>query len=482
MKKWLMPLCLAATAAFVTGCPHNEYVVDLTPHEKVIERKLTFYREDGTDTNGVINYQTFPADELKAINALYPARGISSNGDRHVVVGEFTGALPHDIGGAGTYSNFTTSLGSAALYSERFRGNDDLATPIEEWLHTSDKIVDYVLGWSKLELGDEPNYQDLRRFLDTDFRRDVKNLGFYWWLGDIAANEKPQGREEHLVRMGQYLVEHGYLTAADLSALFRSFVVHDKDEFSPLIRHLVARKLGISESQPRPKSFAFLRDTDAMEASWEKFLATTPEYRHLLGHWQRQQLLATWLNPAYLIRKTGAFGGPRTNAVPPKPQPTEVLPNPSSGLVQIHLLETTDVVTVNLSLPTPPLHSNGQWDSVGKKVTWQRNIENGTNRAPLPAFFFATWAQTDEAFQMAHFGKVLISGDDLVNYSLWNAALTPREAKEWEALLAGLRPENAPLEKITVFHFSDEITPTGTNTQAAMPSAYLRELFKATKQ
>src|SRR3989442_15157566 len=71
VNKYLV-FCLAAMGLLVTGCPRNQYIVELTPRGKVVERKLTFYREDGTDTNGVPHYQRFPQDELAAIRKLYP--------------------------------------------------------------------------------------------------------------------------------------------------------------------------------------------------------------------------------------------------------------------------------------------------------------------------------------------------------------------------------------------------------------------------
>src|SRR2546425_45988 len=94
-------LALAALTALVTGCPHNDYTIELTPRGKVIERKLTFYRADGTDSNGVPKYETFPSNELAAITALYPRGRVSSEGERHFATGEFCGALPGDIRGAG---------------------------------------------------------------------------------------------------------------------------------------------------------------------------------------------------------------------------------------------------------------------------------------------------------------------------------------------------------------------------------------------
>lgn len=39
------PFALAATAFVVTGCPHNQYIVELKPQGNSIERTLVFYRE-----------------------------------------------------------------------------------------------------------------------------------------------------------------------------------------------------------------------------------------------------------------------------------------------------------------------------------------------------------------------------------------------------------------------------------------------------
>ncbi len=69
-----LPFVLAAMALVVTGCPHNQYLVQLKPQGDGIERTLVFYREDGVNTNtGAPNYQPFEAGELAAVTALYPA-------------------------------------------------------------------------------------------------------------------------------------------------------------------------------------------------------------------------------------------------------------------------------------------------------------------------------------------------------------------------------------------------------------------------
>src|ERR1035437_5727277 len=123
-----LPFALAAMAILVTGCPHNEYIVQLNPRGNSIERTLVFYCEDGVNTNtGIPNYQSFDKVELAATTALYPAQGLTNDGLRHTIRGEFTNELPADVGGAGAYTNLATSLGVAGFYEERLRGNDDLA-------------------------------------------------------------------------------------------------------------------------------------------------------------------------------------------------------------------------------------------------------------------------------------------------------------------------------------------------------------------
>src|SRR5947208_5248404 len=96
-------LYLLGTASLLTGCPHNQYLVELTPRGRALERRLTFYREDGTDTNGVPKYQTFPQDELALISKLYPPASMTKQAERRTVVGEFAGAMPADVGGAGSF-------------------------------------------------------------------------------------------------------------------------------------------------------------------------------------------------------------------------------------------------------------------------------------------------------------------------------------------------------------------------------------------
>ncbi len=152
-SKWL-PVALAAITLLVTGCPHNQYFVQLKPHGNAVERTLTFYCEDGVNTNtGAPNYQPFGATELAAITVLYPPHGVTYDGLQYVARSEFTNKLPADVGGAGTFTCFTNNFGEAGLYTERFRGNDDLAGMTERRFRAANQLTELLIGWSQKELG-----------------------------------------------------------------------------------------------------------------------------------------------------------------------------------------------------------------------------------------------------------------------------------------------------------------------------------------
>jgi hypothetical protein len=448
-KRLLAPLALLAL--LLTGCPRNEYIVELKPHGNSIERILTYYRVDVGESNNVNGYQPFPTIEMGEINSLYPASDITNDGDRHTVHGVFTNALPNDVGGVGAYTNVNTSLGSASFYVERFRGNDDLAGINEKHLKAADHLADLMLGWSKSELGSQPGYDKLAQFLNVDFRRDLKNLGAYWWQGNFAAGYSTNGVEEFMVRFGQYLVERGYLQIGDMPVLFRDATDQSGEKLQRLLERLVARKMGVSDSQPVPASLAFLANDDTTSKSFENYLTNTDSYRASLKRWEEDK---------------------KTNPDLTKPDPYgENLVD----LVDINLFgDLNDRLTVRLLLPLAPTHSNGRWDEAGKQVIWDTNIVDRTNLSRLPAVCYANWAVPAAAFQKTHFGKVVLTGDALTGYCLWRSSLDEKRAGEWDALLENLQPGYQLTNIISNFRFSSE-TPA-SNTNVISPSAFAREL------
>jgi hypothetical protein len=456
-----LPFAPAAMVFLVTGCPHNQYIVELKPRGKVVERTLVFYREDGVNTNtGLPNYQPFDAAELAAITSLYPAQGLTNDGGRYVARGEFTNELPDDVGGAGAYTNRITSLGEAGFYVERFRGNDDLAGMTERRFKAADRLADLIVGWSRLELGREPGYDKLRRFLNVDFRRDLKNLGVYCWEGQLASGYKTNADEEFIVRFGQYLFERGYFTVGEIPGLFRAANGDSPQALLRRIQRLVARKMGVPETEPVPASLAFLADEATMEKSFDKYLAGTDFYRAKLKQWKKDKKLKPNLK---------------------RPEPSEVANNTVGDLVEFDLFGKPDHLAVRLSLPASPVHSNGRWDEALKQVVWETDIEDRTNASHFPFVCYASWSQAEQEYQKMHFGRVVLTGDELTQYCLWRSSQDQQAGVEWDAFVASLRPGSELAKKLDAFRFPGEPNQAGTNGQPKIPglSVYPRELLKA---
>ena len=481
-------LWIAGLTLLVTGCPHNEYIVELKPHGPLMERSLIFYRQDGTGTNGLPNYQVFPRAELAIISKQYPAGTITRQGERRTVQGRFANAMPSDVGGAGSYFNLSNSLGSAGVYAERFRGDDNLTVRMEKRSKAADQLADLIIGWSEKELGHERNYSRLRRFLDMDFRRDLKNFSFYTWMLQASATRKTEATEEFALRFGQYLVERGYLRVEDLPDVFRIAADNGSERLMLMIQRLVATKLGIPTSSPMPRAVAMLADADATWKSWERYLMSTPVYRARLRHWQKEKVMwgmrVAGQEVSNFLKAPGQTNSasPRSTS-PEKPDPSDVAAELTLELLEPHFLSLSndDHLIVRLGLDTPPIHTNGKWDEAAKQVVWDSDIEERTNSICLPVFCYASWSEPNEQFQDEHFGRVTVSGEDLIKYCLWRGSLNPRQSAEWELLLAELKPTLERSNRIDTFRFSDE-PGVGSTSLADLPRELIKDKFAEKRQ
>ena len=447
-------LALAAAVILLTGCPHNEYVVQLKPQGGVIERTLDFYGADGMNTNtGTPNYTGFNAAELAAITALYPAGGVTNEGVCYTAHGWFTNQLPADVGGAGAYLHYDTSLGEAGAYTERFRGSDDFSGMIERHNQAADRLADLCIGWSRSELGREPGYESLHRFLDVDFRRDLKNIGAYWWAGQLAAGYQTNAPEEFVVRFGQYLWEHGYFKIEEIPGLFKMANDGQSQGMLVYVRRWVAGKMGVPETSP---ALACLADESAAEKSWNHYLAGTELYQAKLKQWETEK---------------------QTKPDAKRPEPSEVMGEALTEEVGFNI-DTPDHLAVKLALAAPPLHTNGRWDEAARQVVWQADLEGRTNALRIPVMCYACWAQPDGMFQTNHFGKTMLAGDALTEYCLWRNSLDAGHGRAWDAFVASLQPGAGLGARVGDFRFAGEPSAQGTNAPAAGLSASGRELLQ----
>jgi hypothetical protein len=170
-----------------------------------------------------------------------------------------------------------------------------------------------------------------------------------------------------------------------------------------------------------------------------------------------------------------------------KPKPSQIsdilfskvfgLNSNSSGGSGAHLV-------VKLSTPSAPVNTNGRWDETNRCVLWEADLEQRTDTNCVPTVCYASWSQPDEPYQRQHFGRILLSGESLVQYCLWRGGLNEKQAGEWEALLAGLQASEKMDAKVQAFRFSEEPPQPASESQPQprIPSTFPRELIHAALQ
>lgn len=448
-NKWL-PLGLAVLAFLVTGCPHNVYEVDLKPAGSVIERKLAYHREEGV----------FDKEEAARIAGLYSTNSATADRKNHTATGTFSNAMPNDIGGAGEYTNATTLLGEAGLYVERFRGTDDLVALQERRNKAASKMADLFMGWAGAELSQTQGYDQLRKFLDTDFRRDLQNFGQYMLASGSLDLSGTNYDSEAFVRIGQYFHERGYFTVGQFAQIVKPWSDSDDRGMMQLVQRLVARKMGVPDNAPIPAALDLLSDGTKASKSFEKYLAGTDDYKALLKKWEAEKKSSTETNP---------------------PTPMDVAGEAMTELTEFDWGSTPDELTVRLSLSAPPVDSNGKWDEALHCVTWEAGLtDRGKTNAPhLPFLCYADWVKPNEDFQKAHIGRVGITNEALLEYTLWRGGLDPRRGTEWDSFLSNLKPGGAWWRTVDGFRFSGEPATVPTNAPSKpLASDYPRQLLQ----
>ncbi len=423
MKCW--PLCLGLFAVALSGCPrYNHYELDLKPAGDSLEPQLTCWH--------VGDKEPFPAGQLATAEQIYGQPPTTPAPGHFRFSGRFAGKTPQDVGGAGTYTTFNTPLGSITVYSERFRGNDDLVEQFEARGKAADRLAELITDWFETQMGGDPNWPQVRQFLAGDFHRDLNNLSLYFWFAQANAADDPllakttKNDAEELAsfvkgsaRIAQYLSEHGYVEPEEFFAWAKAVSDNITDSLvTKQVQNVVAKKAGLGDEQAVAHSLGFLSDLTQVIASWKMFLERTPEYDALLRNWEEQK---------------------KTQPNAERPIPGIVLWNiVSEGLLRWKLLPNSDEINLELATGQRPFASNGQWDEQGQRIRWFQPIDEGSG---LPTHCYAVWSTPDAMFQTEHFGKLLLRDRALAEYVATYLVLTDEEKAEWDGFIAGLSPE-----------------------------------------
>jgi hypothetical protein len=490
---------MAAALVCLSCEPNNKYEIVMESDDGSLDRQLTAWQESGSGKSGEPNEAQVSPAILQGLAGKYPRRvTIDPNAARQTFAGRFTGRLPGELGGAGEYRIIHTPMGSAAGYVERFAGTDDLTYQLERINLAADTITDVLGGYLASRLDKHPGFEKLRRFMDTDFRKDIKNLSIYLWSANSGLVSSEENKMEIRARVVLYLIEHDYVHYEHIFEFARQMAdpaVKDEDTMDKIkagelaVRRFLARKMGIDETD---KQLAFLADPNEVAQSFEQFVRTNEAVRQAVERWQERS--ASWSadeegsHVASSQPTTGPATEPATQPATAQSQPaTEPASEPAQPDAMKTIGEAADVlaqdiigaflplgglfgpasdqVSVKLKLPAQPLISNGQWDNKSRGLAWSFN-----NRpSPLSHICYAVWASPDAGFQKEHFGRVILDGQGLALYCGWQKCLTADEARQWDDVLKTVRPATAEAE-LSRFRAEHQIAVGPESAPASQPA------------
>ncbi|MEW6364706.1 MAG: hypothetical protein AB1714_08710 [Acidobacteriota bacterium] len=483
------------------GCYHDDYSIEMIPRGTQIQRKLTVARLDRTVESGkpTIKYQAFPEERLKALAAMYRNRLTSENSDVHIFEDSFGRTMPSDVGGAGSYAFIATQMGTASAYLETFRGSDDLAAEFQRREKATDRLVDLWMRWLDERLSGRRDRRMLLQFIDVDLRHDLKNVALYAWLWtnetqldrratwsppssalpipapqgpgstahDTATRADATAEEQTLARLFAYLISRGYITEADMPVIARA-LSHPKEEdqlaaWALIVRRILEQKVGIEDKLTTEELLSLIHDSRESGKSLRAYLRNTMEYKAMLKSWMKGQ---------EVDKESQAE----------EPDPMSVMKELAEQACPLGLVSSADgELHVSLAIDGQLVASNGDHDEGCRKLSWHGQLRTlETNTRTMSVLCYATWSRADESFQAEHFGKVVLSGQELQSYCLWYKSLAMQEAQEWDAFLACLEPdENLPV-KLLSFHFSSDTggatPPSATSTAPEeTPRSYAEE-------
>jgi hypothetical protein len=425
MRKRSFAAVMGWSLCCLVGCQdHNRYELELQPEGAEIQRTLSVWRvpeNRGKDR--------FPPAELKKIAALYPGE-VPAIAGRHTFRGRFGPEMPADVGGSGSYHHTVTSLGTASVYVEQFRGSDDVEAHIDDRRQAADQLTDLLLGWFQREIGRDPNFARIRWFLDVDFRHDLRNLSHYWAMARVSV-QKASLHEEYWVRAAMYLVERGYFRLDEVPAAVHVEATNDTTQQVRFVIELLSRKIWPEQQSSIARSLSFLTDMSQAERSLDAYLRSTPQFRRREQDWRRAQT---------------------TNPSAPPPDPKDIVLELVARLFfGLELVSQNDELRVALAVPLAPFATNGTYLTASNQVIWTASLGRGTE---MPVLTYAAWSVPDVQFQERHFGDIVLTGEDLANYVAWYTGLDEERRDEWDEFASQLRPGAGLSETVRGFAFS----------------------------
>ena len=296
--------------------------------------------------------------------------------------------------------------------------------------------------------------------MDQDFRKDIKNLNTYLWLGmnesrhiwaDGDSQEKVQ--MEITARAFQYLLERDYVAIDDLPLIMRTGEQETFEQLKPIIRKLLSKKVKLADQKLIDELTVLLTDSERLEKSVKDYLGGTDEYKERLKEHKKE-----------------VSGTHENDSAPELPDPLELLSEEViKGLVpvDVDLFGSADNLHVELWTTQKPIATNGKWEEQQKRLVWSTELTSrDTESTRLPEVCYAVWCEPNAEIQKKHFGDTILIGENLLQYCLWYKSLSGEEAAQWDNLVETLGPDADSIKRLEAFRFSDERAKPGKPSYA----------------
>lgn len=430
-------LALAGIVFSASACRTTYYTLELKPDGTRMERTVsTWVRGEGLD-RVYAAYGQQPGAEKIAEFEEKEVVNISLSGT-------FDQVMPDDIGNSGYLLHAESPLGKASIYTERFRGFDNLVDILEMQQQAFNRSADMILLLLDMVIADVDEYAEFRRFVDTTFRNDMHNLVLLMNVTDTVGRTVTWGDGDFeylfgagfMMRALHFLVDRNYIDIAQIPTVMDALYVMDDEEALEFAAEAITRRMGRREIPPPLRALLALQKGDVDEIQ-ERFL----------GSRELREMIHSWNDDPYL-------------RVPYDIDDDDSMEQFHAQLIGIEfdLFGTSggSVLEVTMAIANKPYETNGRWDDAGN-VTWEQSLASRDPfEADLPNVLYAAWSEPETAVQQRYFGIVAIDDDDLLEYGRWWSGLEESRRNEWTVFLESLDPDGDLISALREFKFSDE--------------------------
>ncbi len=448
-----------------SGCERHHYTIRMTLAGDHFTRELECKR---TNTNlfskpgegGVVLVDLDP-DEVKLLATAYGKTPPDAPTKVYSAAGTFKDATPADIGGKGLLKVYRTTLGTAVVYAEQFRGTEKIAEIQARQMEAVDGLTDVAIAWLRSETGTSPGFENLRAFVDGQVRRDARNAAAFVRevfsdTGRMArelarrasagATTPPRRQVSEVIQeaiddrfswgVTMLLMNQGYMRDADLAALdwcdgrpsFTAQAAWD------IARRLVGEKLGL-DAAGSARTLAFLSTDESANDSIEKFVKSGGARATLAGlverhPWLRRDVDTTDDNLIFALAEAAANS---------------------------RFFEGYDNFDLSLDCPVSPLSTNGTWTAATRRISWSGHLETDRDMPwYAPVACYASWVEPAAAAQAKVLGWCALIDSRLLEYAIWRTSLPETEGEQWDQMVAGLdvtADPDASRRRIEAFRF-----------------------------